>query len=421
MNSPQLSWKTLKGLEDQYGDSFYLLDQEHFRSNYQEFLAAFQAHYSKTAFAYSYKTNYLPRLCRIAGDLGGYAEVVSGMEYELALQVGIRPEHIIFNGPFKRTDDMTRALMAGSIVNLESPYELEVVESVAQSKPDQAFSVGLRCNFDLPEAAPSRFGFEADGDVLAPVFERLANLKNCRIDGLHCHILTPKKSVTGYEEICDRILALAARFFKEAPPRFIDLGGGFFSRMSDELREQFSFPVPTYSEYGAAIASRFRKAFPDQTGPELILEPGISLTADIMQFVCRVVDIKEIRKQSFAQLTGSIYNIKPTLNEKNLPIEVIRGPGRAWPKEKPLDLAGYTCMEHDLLFRGYEDELGKGDYVLFNNVGAYTIVLKPPFILPSPAILAYGTQPDTFEVLRHPESFKNVFSSYLFDDPSITI
>jgi hypothetical protein len=49
--------------------------------------------------------------------------------------------------------------------------------------------------------------------------------------------------------------------------------------MPIELQQQFSHPIPTFSEYGYAIANEFKAAFP-KNGPELILEPSISLTAD---------------------------------------------------------------------------------------------------------------------------------------------
>ena len=50
---------------------------------------------------YSYKTNYLPSLIKEMSNLGAYAEVVSRLEYDLALKIGVKPNKIIFNGPLK--------------------------------------------------------------------------------------------------------------------------------------------------------------------------------------------------------------------------------------------------------------------------------------------------------------------------------
>ena len=83
----QLSWKTLHDLERDFGEAFFLLDVQAFRTNYEEFLDAFRTIYPRSQIAYSYKTNYIPRLCWEVDRLGGYAEVVSTMEYDVALRL----------------------------------------------------------------------------------------------------------------------------------------------------------------------------------------------------------------------------------------------------------------------------------------------------------------------------------------------
>ncbi len=46
-----ISWHSLHGLEESYGDAFYLLDLDLFESNYQEFLGAFKSIYPKSNIA----------------------------------------------------------------------------------------------------------------------------------------------------------------------------------------------------------------------------------------------------------------------------------------------------------------------------------------------------------------------------------
>jgi diaminopimelate decarboxylase len=56
------------------------------------------------------------------------------------------------------------------------------------------------------------------------------------------------------------------------------------------------------------------------------------------------------------------------------------------------------------------------DYIVFHNVGAYTIVLKPPFIAPAAPILAVSAAgKGKFEVVRRRETFDDVFATYAFD------
>ena len=91
----KLNKQIISDLRKEYGDAFYLLDSKQFRSNYTELKNAFSSIYSNFNIAYSYKTNYTPRLCKIVNELGGYAEVVSEMEAALAMRIGVKENRII--------------------------------------------------------------------------------------------------------------------------------------------------------------------------------------------------------------------------------------------------------------------------------------------------------------------------------------
>src|SRR4051794_96999 len=95
----QLSWEQVREYTATYGDSFYLFDDRKFRDNFARLCAAFTARYRDTRIAYSYKTNYTPVICKAVDEMGGYAEVVSEMEYDLARKLGISGNRIIYNGP----------------------------------------------------------------------------------------------------------------------------------------------------------------------------------------------------------------------------------------------------------------------------------------------------------------------------------
>ena len=107
------NWASLNRLAASFGDAFYVLDDQRFERNFRAFEAAFRARYENTRIGYSYKTNYTPHLCRVVDSLGGYAEVVSEMEYELAERIGVDPDRIIVNGPLKSERCVSRALLGG--------------------------------------------------------------------------------------------------------------------------------------------------------------------------------------------------------------------------------------------------------------------------------------------------------------------
>lgn len=411
----KISWQTLQRLEREYGDSFYILDIRKFEDNYKEFLTSFREIYSNSNIGYSYKTNYTPKLCQWVNSMGGYAEVVSQMEYDLAIRIGVPPSKIIFNGPLKLNEDIENAIVAGSIVNLDSLREVLIVKDLAQRLPNHKLAVGLRCNFDIGSGTVSRFGFDVEGGELEYAFNTLEQLNNCSVEGLHCHFATSKRSVESYTLRASKMLSLSNLYFRERQPKFISLGGGFFGKMGEDLRKQFDCPIPSYQDYAQAIASRFKNQFPQISSPELILEPGVAIVADVMKFVSKVVGLKTVRSRKLALVTGSIQNVKPTLNDKNLMMKVYRNESSLNQENFVglVDLVGYTCMEHDCLYKEYPGEIGVGDYVVFDNVGAYTTVFKPPFIRSSPPIISYNSILDEYELIKRRETHQDLFSTYV--------
>jgi diaminopimelate decarboxylase len=411
----ELNWQQLNDLEREHGDSFYLVDIDKFRSNYQEFLNSFQQVYPNVKIGYSYKTNYLPKLCKLAYSWGAYAEVVSQMEYDLAVKLGVSNHRIIFNGPLKRDRDLSNALLQGSLVNLDSLREVSILKEVAANYPDKAFTVGLRCNFDINTDRISRFGFDVSNGDLEDAFSTIQGLPNCSVAGLHCHFSTSHRSVESYALRAQKLLELVKLFFPEQPPKFVNVGGGFFGKMPPELSRQFDNEIPSYQAYAKAIAPQVAAQFTQDNFPELIIEPGVALVADIMKFTAKVVGIKTVRSRQIALLAGSIHNTKPTGSDKIPKIEVYKCDNDTSSDRisGTIDLVGYTCMEHDCLYQGYQGDIAVGDYVVFDNMGAYTIVFKPPFISPNPAIVSYDSMTNQYELCRRAETMDDVFTSYV--------
>jgi diaminopimelate decarboxylase len=413
-----LTWDTARHLLSAYsehGGGLFILDIERFTSNYRRFLDAFRRLYERCNIAYSYKTNYTPRLCEVVNALGGYAEVVSGMEYELALRVGVLPTRIIFNGPYKAEAEVERALIAGATVNLDSLDEARMVAAIARRVPERSLSVGIRCNFDLGTARPSRFGVDVDGGGVDATLALLEPLHNCHVNGFHCHFSTERRTVESFARRARGLIELSSRYVGRLQPRFLNVGGGFFSNVPAALRAQLAVDAPTYEQYAQAVASGFAAQFAGNSAPELILEPGVALTADVMRFVAVVVAIKRVRSRQLAVVSGSVHNIKPTLHGFNLPMRVLSHHDEASDRVTgPIDVVGYTCMEHDCLYTDFPGSLATGDYVVFDNVGAYTIVMKPPFIHPSAPIIGYDSTTKAVDVLRRAETFNDVFATYRF-------
>ena len=162
--SKLITGELLNKLSDRFGNAFYLLESKTFEQNYRDLITAVKTYYPKVNIAYSYKTNYTPKLVQLVDRLGGYAEVVSDMEMEIALRSGVSPNRIILNGPVKNMKKAKELLLTGGTVNIDSIYEADQIRSVAESYPEHQLNVGVRCNYDVGDGVLSRFGFDVDGE-----------------------------------------------------------------------------------------------------------------------------------------------------------------------------------------------------------------------------------------------------------------
>tara|TARA_B100001057_G_scaffold496431_1_gene597913 strand:- start:2049 stop:3299 length:1251 start_codon:yes stop_codon:yes gene_type:complete len=411
----KISNSILNEISDIYGDSFYLLDSNDFTESFKALTSEFQSFYPKSRIAYSYKTNYIPRLCKIVDNLGGYAETVSDMEVDVAQAIGVDPENIFFNGPYKKPNAIEDLLLKGGVVNADSSADLKIICSTAEDNPRDILRVGIRCNFDIGDGLVSRFGFDFNNGDFDDALSETLKYSNIELVGLHCHFASRgiQSWINASKGMLDVIKNVERRNIK--PLRYVSLGGGLYGKMSEKLRQKLGISPPTFTDYATAAAKPFAdfyKNHNEHETPELIIEPGTALAANSLKFVARVVNIKIIGKKSIATLSGSSFNTNPTSTKINLPITIFHS-DNSDPVERyeDLDMAGYTCIESDYLYRNYSGQLSVGDFVVFNSAGSYSVVMKPPFIMPNVPILELN-EDQTVRVIKRQETFEDLFRTY---------
>lgn len=363
--------------------SFYVADVDRFRGNVSELLDQMRAHYPRVRLGYSYKTNYLAAFARAADALGCLAEVVSRMEYDYALHLGVPGDRILFNGPVKTRADLEHAISFGSTIICDSVSEArEAIGLARELSPATPARLALRCELDVSTPG-TRFGIDLTAAEGHDLLDRIRAEDRVDLVGIHAHH-SGDRSAARYEKRTSELISLHQDLLAGHPIEFIDVGGGLGSQMPPELAAQMSFDVPAYSEYAAAIGGTMAAEYGDG-GPELILEPGMALLADTVSFATQVVRTKSPRGGRVAVVDGSLFNVKPLRSQVNLPAQVVRnsstGQAGTW------SFVGHTCMEIDVLHEGHVGEVAEGDYVLMPNLGAYTTVLNAPFIRPLPPIV----------------------------------
>ncbi len=405
----------LENISKKFGTPFYLMDGEQYLKNINSFKAAFKSR-CNLVIGYSFKTNYVPALCKTAKDAGCYAEVVSEMEYALAKRIGFR--NIIFNGPIKKEDILKEALSGHTIVNLDSLYELDTVLQYKEHHPETEISVGLRLNIDLTDETGNskvqcglrvgRFGFTPD--LMEEIIPRLRE-GGIKIISLHGHTSSSDRAVANYEIIVKQMLQICERFNLDEL-RYFDVGGGFFGAAAEGVDVSHK---PKYIDYANCILDVCcANEWFNKINPTIVIEPGVSVTANVFSYVSKIFQVKDIAGQKFVTTDGSVFDVKPTLHNNNLPHTFFVH--KAGPGSIKVNLVGSTCMEKDIILKDIEvpSSIEHGDFVKIDGVGAYTIALTPTFInYLSPII---EVKDDKVFVVRRRQTVDDIISLYNIDD-----
>lgn len=350
--------------------------------------------------AYSVKTNYLTEFIRAAAVEGHPIEVVSENEYALVSSLGVGPERIIVNGPGKSLDFIVDASRAGSLVNLDSLEELMAVARWANGD-GRELTFGLRIAARLSSGDMSRFGINIDHRPTRDAVRGLLADPRLTCTALHLHHSSRREADSFAERVS--LLARAARELDLQTVTRLDIGGGFASDPPPEIAAQLSYPISTISECIAAAASQLRSSYPDAAArPQLLIEPGLGVLADTMDYVSRVVAVKHQGSQTALICDGSRFEVDPFRGSIAPPTSpVLPPPAESTnPGVEHSDAAtiyGSTCMEIDQLGK-LSSSLGVtvGTYLHTKNVGAYSLTLTPEFIFcRAPVVCA-----DTGKLLR---------------------
>lgn len=404
-----IDYKKARWLNKKYGDAFYIYDEARFERNFRKLEDAFRRVYDPTVIAYSYKTNYTPAICEKVDQLGGLAEIVSSMEYEVVKALNIRGDRVVFNGPCKDFATIEGVLVNGGVVNLDSLADLEIVQSVARKHPAKTLKLGIRCNLKDKQLPFSRFGIASESEEFSQTIRSISQVKNLVLAGLHCHY--PIRNIESFRAKTDALLRVSDQIWKGAP-EFLNIGGGFAGEMPEALKSQFSYRIPSYSEYAACAAGLIWNRFRGEgVLPKLLIEPGTAVVADTMSFVARVTATKQVRGRNIAICRGSVFNVSPTAKSIALPVQILTNRKLRKERNCTTDIVGYTCIESDYLARDVPFAVQIDDYVVLENVGSYSVVMKPPFILPNVSVLRKDLV-GRYKLIKRAEAFADLFRSF---------
>lgn len=392
-----------------YGSPLYVISEQTIRETYREAKRAFDTRYPKVQFAWSYKTNYMNAVCRVFHQEGSWAEVVSGMEYDKALQNGVKGSQIIFNGPGKTKEDLLKAIGNDSLIHIDHFDELFMILELAQSSPKKP-KVAIRVNMDTGIYPKwDRFGFNYENGEAWEALNRIMLSQKLELVGLHTHIGTYIMTASAYKVAASKLADLAynvERKFKHNV-RYIDMGGGFASK--NTLKGAYysaADTTPSFEEYAEAISSALISSNinPDKL-PVLILETGRALIDDAGYLLGTVIGNKRLsdgRRSLIVDVGVNLlftsfwyeHEIHPAQNTTQFTEDTI--------------IYGPLCMNIDVLRSAIDFPVLKaGDQFVIKRIGAYNMTQWMQFIHNRPAIVMVDEKGES-HLIREQETLETI-------------
>jgi diaminopimelate decarboxylase len=132
-------------LAREYGTPLYVTDEARVISRYNDYKKALLAGYPNVQVLYAAKANGNLALLRALAAEGAGADVFSSGELTLALEAGMNPAKLLFNGSSKSPSDLALAVGHDIRVSVDSIEELHQLDECAR-KAGKVAKIAFRVN-----------------------------------------------------------------------------------------------------------------------------------------------------------------------------------------------------------------------------------------------------------------------------------
>lgn len=395
---------TVKSLTQQYGSPLFVLSEKQIRRNYQSAVRSFSTRYPKVQFAWSYKTNYINAVCKIFHQEGSWAEVVSGFEYQKAINNGINGSQIIFNGPDKKKHDLIAAITNQSLIHIDHFDELDLIVEVCEEINKKA-KIAIRVNMDTGVYPIwDRFGFNYENGQAWTAITKVSQEDKLELVGLHCHIGTFMLATPPYVIATIKLCTLAMRCKTELQNviQYIDLGGGFPSKNPLKGGLGGTDTIPLVDDFAEAITETILNfGFKTDELPLLILESGRALIDDAGYLLGSVLANKRLSDGRRATIVDFGINLLFTANWYDHKISPAQ---ECSQYTEETVLFGPLCMNIDIVRYSIGlPLLEAGDQLVVHKVGAYNMTQWMQFINMRPAVVLIDMNGEVHQI-RKPET-----------------
>ncbi|GAQ79455.1 Ornithine decarboxylase-like protein [Klebsormidium nitens] len=327
---------------------------------------------------YAVKCNGDPALLAVLAALGANFDCASLAEMQAVAAAGVGPERIIYANPCKLESHLRHAVSTGvKLTVFDAEDELYKIKKV---HPGAELLLRIRAD-DVGAQCPLGSKYGAEFDECEPLL-RVAKRLGLSCVGVSFHVGSGAASAQSFVEAIKaaKLVFEMAEGLGMPKMKVLDIGGGL--SVGGKL---------TFSAAGAAINKALEKFFPEEEGVKVIAEPG-RYFAEAPATLAALVFGRRLRGLRHAHTKANEYYINDgvygsmncllydhaTISAR--PLRVSGGLRLLDEKMYRSTVFGPTCDGLDqVLTDVWLPKLEVGDWLLFPNMGAYTLAAGTSF------------------------------------------
>jgi len=358
---------------------------------------------------YAVKCNNSEKVIQLLAALGTGFDCASKGEIQQVLSVGVSPDRIIYANPCKTRSFISYANKQGvNMMTFDNETELFKI----RDKFPNAQLV-LRIKADAADSQCTSFGVKFGADISdVPALLETAKSLSLNVVGVSFHVGSGCRDNTAFP----RAISAAKSVFHMAQELgmddmyLLDIGGGFPGHDDGNM---------TFTELSLGINSALAEHFPVGCGVRIIAEPGRYMVASAFTLATNVIAKRQVSgvdesQQSFMYyINDGIYGSFNCLLYDNAKVYPHLFDNK-YVNEKHYECSiwGPTCDSLDKVVDSCRlRELEVGDWLMFSNMGAYTLSAATNFngfVKPG---LHFSIHLDTWMCLKNNVCGKEVLSS----------
>jgi diaminopimelate decarboxylase len=369
-----------------FGTPTFFLDEDAFRTRATAWRDALIKEFDDKAghVFYASKAFTCTAVAHWIAEIGIGIDVCTGGELAVALAGGVQPSRIQVHGNNKSESEIDRAVSIGvNTIVVDSLIEIDRVAASARAhKVTQPILIRLTPGIEAhthekisTAHEDVKFGFSIASGAAWSAVEKIAQLPELELRGVHAHIGSQIFGSDAFETSADRLLGFMAKYRdsygRELPE--LDMGGGYgIAYVEGEVTVE---PADVLPAIGSAIRSACEKY--SLAVPYVSIEPGRNIVGPTMFTLYTVGTVKDVVLENGSTRTyvsvdgGMSDNIRTALYQAEYSAVLAQRTSTA--STQLSRVVGKHCETGDIVIEEIQlpSDIAPGDLLATPATGAY--------------------------------------------------